>query len=195
MLSNFFDHAAGKIISENGQKILNMEDKRKQKELISQLMKQDQEAGMYDVTIVDYVSPEAKQIVINQNPPSLIHDLRTKLDKITPEQITADFNSSREDKPFVVCEACGMEECKDTCQASDAKAYRKQYEYEEELMKERAIEFAKWLAKDWMSIWVVGYGWMWEWQNERTSETFKKYKEYYTEEELYELYLEEIDGK
>jgi len=71
---------------------------------------------------------------------------------------------------------------------------RKQYEYEEELMKERAIEFAKWLAKDWMSIWVVDK-WMWEWQNERTSETFKKYKEYYTEEELYEIYLKEIDGK
>ena len=74
--------------------------------------------------------------------------------------------------------------------SDDMRAYVHQYNNEEELRKEGAIDFAKWLAKDWMSIWVVDK-WMWEWQNERTSETFKKYKEYYTEEELYELYLEE----
>lgn len=72
----------------------------------------------------------------------------------------------------------------------DAVAYRKQWENEEELRKEGAIDFAKWLASDWMSIWVVDK-WMWEWQHERTRETFNKYKEYYTEEELYELYLKE----
>ena len=121
MIWNFFDHDSGKIVSKRGHEILYEMDKQKQKELLSQLMKHDEEAGLYE---------------------------------------------------------------------EDAKAYRKQYEYEEELMKERSIEFAKWLAKDWMSIWVVDK-WMWEWQNERTSETFKKYKEYYTEEELYELYLEE----
>ena len=53
------------------------------------------------------------------------------------------------------------------------------------------ISFLKWVAKDWMSIWVVDK-WMWEWQHERTPETFKKYKEYYTEEELYLMYLQEI---
>lgn len=74
--------------------------------------------------------------------------------------------------------------------SDDMRAYVSQYNNEEELRKEGAIDFAKWLASDWMSIWVVDK-WMWEWQNERTSETFKKYKEYYTEEELYELYLEE----
>ena len=74
--------------------------------------------------------------------------------------------------------------------SDDMRAYQKQYENEEELMRERSIEFAKWLAKDWMSIWVVDK-WMWEWQHERTRETFNKYKEYYTEEELYELFLKE----
>jgi len=74
--------------------------------------------------------------------------------------------------------------------SDDMRAYVHQYNNEEELRKEGAIDFAKWLASDWMSIWVVDK-WMWEWQNERTRETFNKYKEYYTEEELYELYLEE----
>ena len=74
--------------------------------------------------------------------------------------------------------------------SNDMRAYVSQYNNEEELKREGAIEFAKWLAADWMSIWVVDK-WMWEWQHERTRETFNKYKEYYTEEELYELYLEE----
>ena len=74
--------------------------------------------------------------------------------------------------------------------SDDMRAYVHQYNNEEELRREGAIDFAKWLASDWMSIWVVDK-WMWEWQNERTRETFNKYKEYYTEEELYELYLEE----
>lgn len=74
--------------------------------------------------------------------------------------------------------------------SDDMKAYVHQYNNEEELRREGAIDFAKWLASDWMSIWVVDK-WMWEWQHERTRETFNKYKEYYTEEELYELYLEE----
>lgn len=74
--------------------------------------------------------------------------------------------------------------------SDDMRTYVSRYNYEEELMKERSIEFAKWLAQDWMSIWVVDK-WMWEWQHERTRETFNKYKEYYTEEELYELFLKE----
>jgi len=74
--------------------------------------------------------------------------------------------------------------------SDDMRAYVHQYNNEEELRKEGAIDFAKWLAADWMSIWVVDK-WMWEWQHDRTRETFNKYKEYYTEEELYELYLEE----
>ena len=91
-------------------------------------------------------------------------------------------------------------EHKDTITSSDtivsntfreaADAYLAQYRNEEELRKEGAIDFAKWLAPDWMSIWVVDK-WMWEWQHERTRNNFNKYKEYYTEEELYELYLEE----
>lgn len=74
--------------------------------------------------------------------------------------------------------------------SDDMRAYVSQYNNEEELRREGAIEFAKWLAADWMSIWVFDK-WMWEWQHERTRETFNKYKEYYTEEELYELYLKE----
>ena len=74
--------------------------------------------------------------------------------------------------------------------SNDMRAYVSQYNNEEELRREGAIEFAKWLAADWMSIWVVDK-WMWEWQHERTRETFNKYKEYYTEEELYELFLKE----
>ena len=74
--------------------------------------------------------------------------------------------------------------------SDDMRAYVSQYNNEEELRREGAIEFAKWLAADWMSIWVVDK-WMWEWQHERTRETFNKYKEYYTEEELYELFLKE----
>jgi diaminopimelate epimerase len=48
-----------------------------------------------------------------------------------------------------------------------------------------AIDFAKWLAKDWMSIWVEDK-WMWECINEQ-SELYTKY-EYLSEEQLFELY-------
>ena len=73
-----------------------------------------------------------------------------------------------------------------------ADAYLAQYRNEEELRKEGAIDFAKWLAKEWMSIWVVDR-WLWEWQPERTPETIHMHLQYYTEEELYELYLKECN--
>lgn len=70
----------------------------------------------------------------------------------------------------------------------DMKAYQKQYEYEEELRKEGAIDFAKWLAKDWMSMWVVDK-WLWECQTISDNKELIGYK---TEQELYELYLKSL---
>jgi hypothetical protein len=54
-----------------------------------------------------------------------------------------------------------------------------------------AINFAKWIAKDWMSIWVENK-WIWECINEQ-NKLYTKY-EYLTEEQLYELYLKEKNG-
>jgi hypothetical protein len=65
-------------------------------------------------------------------------------------------------------------------------AYEYQQLYEEELEREAAIDFAKWVAKDFMSIWVEDK-WMWECINEQ-NELYIKYG-YLTEEQLYELYL------
>lgn len=69
----------------------------------------------------------------------------------------------------------------------DMKAYVAQYNNEEELRRDGAIDFAKWLAKEWMSIWVVDK-WMWEYQQEEDPTEYRGYK---TEEELYELYLKD----
>lgn len=54
-----------------------------------------------------------------------------------------------------------------------------------EAERSRAIDFAKWLAQDWMSIWV-GDKWMWECQTDNVHLGYK------TEEELYELYLKSV---
>lgn len=69
----------------------------------------------------------------------------------------------------------------------DMRAYVKQYENEEELRKEGAIDFAKWLAKEWMSMWVEDK-WLWENVSVDTNDQ-SLWKGYYTEEELYEIYL------
>jgi len=58
--------------------------------------------------------------------------------------------------------------------------------WEDTFEREACISFAKWLAKDFMSIWVEDK-WMWECINEQ-SELYIKYG-YLTEEQLYELYL------
>ena len=73
-----------------------------------------------------------------------------------------------------------------------ADAYLAQYNNEEELRKEGAIDFAKWLAKEWMSMWVVDK-WLWENVSVDTNDQ-TKWKGYYTEEQLYELYLKEQHG-
>lgn len=72
-------------------------------------------------------------------------------------------------------------------------AYRRQWENEEEIRKEACIDFAKWLAKDWMSIWVVDK-WMWENLHALKPDNYKYHDMYYTEEELYKIYLQEANG-
>ena len=67
-------------------------------------------------------------------------------------------------------------------------AYEHQQLYEEELEKEAAIDFAKWLAQSWMAIWVVD---KWLWENVEEDKP-KEYNGYKTEEELYELYLKSM---
>ena len=77
---------------------------------------------------------------------------------------------------------------------SDFKAYVAQHRNEEELRREGAIDFAKWLAlNDWMSIWVVDK-WMWENVNILPTNDESIWKGYYTEEQLYELYLKENEN-
>jgi len=55
-----------------------------------------------------------------------------------------------------------------------------------------AIDFAKWLAKDWMSTWVNDK-WMWEHTDGYKPESYKHHGEYYTEEELFEIYKTDKD--
>jgi hypothetical protein len=56
---------------------------------------------------------------------------------------------------------------------------------------EDLIGFAKWIGADWMSIWVENKM-MWEYQNEVGPPY--KYSGYYTDEQLFELYLADKNG-
>lgn len=122
--------------------------------------------------VVDFSNPNADKITSASTQTPMLDRLKAHLDSITPEEFANE-----------------MDEVAEWFQ-SDASAYVEQYNHEEKIMKERAIDFAKWLAKEWMSIWVEDK-WLWEWQPERTPETIHMHLKYYTEEELYELYLEE----
>lgn len=99
----------------------------------------------------------------------MLDRLRSHLDSITPEQ----FNQEIEDiikndtSTYKIHECCGMEEC--------------------DCDRKSAIDFARWLAKDWMSIWVVDK-WLWEYQG-KINKGNKCLLGYKTEVELYELYL------
>ena len=75
--------------------------------------------------------------------------------------------------------------------SDDMRAYVAQHRNEEELRKEGAIDFAKWLAKEWMSIWVVDR-WMWEYQVEQSPDG-TGYLGYFTEEQLYRIYLKQME--
>lgn len=79
-------------------------------------------------------------------------------------------------------DACTTEDCPHC-------AYERQQEYEAELEKEAAIDFAKWLAQDWMAVWVVDK-WMWESVDGISPKNYKHNGMYYTEEELYKIYLQ-----
>ena len=100
----------------------------------------------------------------------MLDRLRVHLYSITPEQFDKEIEEiiNKQGEPYSLYECCGMEEC--MCK------------------KEAAIDFAKWLAKDWMSIWVVDK-WLWEYQQE---ESPKEYRGYKTEEEVYELYFKSL---
>lgn len=111
----------------------------------------------------------------------MLDRLRVHLYSITPEQFVKEFDEVQEwfqcdvedckhcaEDTFKVWECCGMEEC--MCK------------------KEAAIDFAKWIAKEWMSMWVVDK-WLWECQIISDNKELIGYK---TEEELYELYLKSL---
>ena len=59
-------------------------------------------------------------------------------------------------------------------------------EMEAEQQNQLAIDFAKWLAKEWMSIWVVDR-WLWEYQVEQSPDG-AGYLGYFTEEQLYWIF-------
>ena len=108
---------------------------------------------------------------------SMIEKLKEYLNSITPEQFEQEIKQIQ-DEGFTT-----YLECPDDCPHC---AYERQEAYEAELERDAAIDFAKWIAQDWMSIWVEDK-WMWECQTEQSpySETYG----YLTEEQLYELYL------
>jgi hypothetical protein len=57
--------------------------------------------------------------------------------------------------------------------------------------REDMIDFAKWIARDWMSI-LVENKWMWEYQNEVGSH--HEYFGYFTDEQLFKFYLVDKNG-
>lgn len=111
----------------------------------------------------------------------MINKLREHLNNITPEQFEEEINEIQKEgfegstmEDFI----CEMEDCPHC-------AYEQQQEYEAELEKDACIDFAKWLAQsDWMSIWCKDK-WMWECQLDNSILGYK------TEEELYQIYLNE----
>lgn len=115
------------------------------------------------------------------NQKRLTQKLREHLDTITPEQFEEEINEIQKEGfggPTMEEFICEMDDCPHC-------AYDRQQDYEAELEKEAAIDFAKWLAQSWMSIWVEDK-WLWENVEEDMPQEYIGYK---TEEELYTLYL------
>lgn len=109
----------------------------------------------------------------------MVEKLKEHLDSITPEQFQKEWKDIQ-DEGYVD----GVYICKDIdCPHC---AYETQEMWEDKLERDAAIDFAKWIAQDWMSIWVDGK-WMWECQTD-PSPYSEKYG-YLTEEQLYEVYL------
>lgn len=103
-----------------------------------------------------------------------LNELEAKLDKALSEETSESLNKWFDGKN----NTCTLPDCPHC-------AYEEQQIYEEELEREAAIDFAKWLAQSWMSMWVKDR-WLWENVEEEKPQEYMGYK---TEEELYELYL------
>lgn len=151
----------------------------------------DRHGQAVDFVLIDLTSPITRETVsyasitklYDETLKPLTQKLRDHIKSITTEQfekeideiIAEGYTASPTMEEFI----CEMEDCPHC-------AYEQQQEYEEELEKDACIEFAKWLAQDWMSIWV-GDKWMWECQTDGVH--LGPYK---TEEELYQIYLKSI---
>ena len=117
-----------------------------------------------------YPYPQYAKLSPGASTSSMVSNLKQHLASITPEQFQKEIKEI-EDEGFVGGVTmgefiCNMPDCPHC-------AYEQQQQYEEDLEKEAAIDFAKWLAKDWMSIWVEDK-WMWECINEQ-NELYTKY--------------------
>ena len=149
------------------------------------------ESGGFDDKWYEYKTGGDLNLVQLYTSP-MITKLKEHLDNITPEEFQKEIeeieielgippepNHTSLTLDFEVrSSACEMEDCPHC-------AYEQQQEYEAELEKDACIEFAKWLAQsDWMSIWCKDK-WMWECQLDNSILGYK------TEEELYQIYLNE----
>lgn len=151
----------------------------------------DRHGQTVEFTLIDITDPLTQETVSYASIIKLYDDtikfplltrLKNHLDSITPEEFDKSIDEFIEKYPsgptmeeFI----CEMEDCPHC-------AYERQQEYEAELEKEACIDFAKWLAQDWMSIWV-GDKWMWECQTDGVHLGPHK-----TEEELYQIYLKSV---
>ena len=106
----------------------------------------------------------------------MLDRLKTHLESITPEQFGEEMDEVAEWFQSEISDDDGLTD--DELIIKDL--YREKQQH--------AIDFAKWLAQDWMAIWVVDK-WMWENVDGLASKNYKHNGMYYTEEELYELYL------
>ena len=139
-----------------------------------------------------YHYPQYAKLSPGASTTTMISDLKQHLASITPEIFQTNIDEI-ELEGFGDPDGVGnvtMDEF--ICSMPDCPhcAYEMQQQYEEDLEKEASIDFVKWLAKDWMSIWVENK-WMWECQTD-PSPYSEKYG-YLTEEQLYELYLKELN--
>lgn len=151
----------------------------------------DRHGQAVEFVLIDLTSPITNETVTYASIIKLYDDtiklplltrLKNHLDSITPEEFDKSIDEFVEKYPsgptmgeFI----CEMEDCPHC-------AYERQEAWEAELEKDACIDFAKWLAQsDWMSIWVKDK-WMWECQLDDSKLGYK------TEEELYQIYLNEI---
>lgn len=133
--------------------------------------------------MIDHIGDTNKMV---EDTPMLSR-LKAHLASITPEEFDKEIDDiiKNDTSVMLVCDECGMEECE--CGLTPDEQIIKDLHNDR---KSHAIDFAKWLAKEWMSMWVVDR-WLWEYQLTMTEAQSKDYLGYKTEEQLYELYLKE----